>query len=208
MPSPPTSGASRPTPAWRSSSPPASTVNWFVGRRDRDRIRPPRATATSRPTPSPPRTKAKAEEKKPRPTRRPRPRSPRRTTSRKPKRSGFAIRIKTRARFVDKVLDKALEVDQSASCASQTREDPRPREPRRLGFAVPGHRDHLRRDRPRPCSKGRGRRTRGAANPLQRRCLAGGLAPAIRRRRPRDRLAGPRAADLADDRRGLASGPG
>ena len=71
---------------------------------------------------------------------------------------------------------------------------------------LPGHRDDLRRDRGGgaggAAAPGGGR----AARPLQRRRLAGRPARAVRRRGPRDRLAGPRPADPADDRRGPAAG--
>ena len=65
---------------------------------------------------------------------------------------------------------------------------------------APDPRNHLRRN-------GGGRRHRRARSARLGRGLAGRPAPALRRRGAGDRLAGPRRADPAGDRRGAARGP-
>ena len=201
-------------------APAASTCNWFLGRRDRDLV-----AAQRPPAEKPAADQAEAEEKDEDAKRREGEgegqgdakaasttgAARRRSRSRRSRAEQGAERIK----FEIKELDKALEVDPV--------EDRRPRTRRAVsGPTWPWFLGLMPDDRlvflaiETTCDETgaavlggpAAARRRRAADPLERGRVADRPARAVRRRRARDRLAGPRPPDPAGDRRGPAPGGG
>ena len=192
-------------------------IRWFLARASATWSPPPRATARR-----PPRSRdrqgqgSRRNEKPKAKARQAKKPKPRRTARRKPQ---AKTNIRAAGRPARSSISSSTRRWRSSGPRSTSRRprrlDDRPmpapastaiRRPRSRQLDPSGHRDDVRRD-----GRGGPRRSaaaahRRAADSFERRGLAGRSAPALWRRRARDRVAGARPPDPADDRRSPAPG--